>query len=69
MINKWPKEAKRVNTHYSKFSVIDLTENDMQGELKDLKKFLTNRILIHLSSIERLRDMYKDNTLDFTGLR
>ena len=69
MINKWLKEEKRVNTHYSKFSVIDLTENDMQGELKDLKKFLTNRILIHLSSIERLRDMYKDNTLDFTGLR
>ncbi|GAF78632.1 unnamed protein product, partial [marine sediment metagenome] len=45
MINKWLKEVKRINTHYSKFSVIDLTENDMQGELKDLKKFLANRIL------------------------
>lgn len=67
MINKWLKEEKRVNTHYSKFSVIDLTENDMQEEVKELKRFLANRILIHLGSIERLRDMYKDEPKDKLG--
>jgi len=64
MINKWLKEEKRVNTHYSKFSVIDLTENDMQEEVKKLKKFLANRILIHLDYPERLRRIYKDEPKD-----
>jgi len=64
MINKWLKEVKRVNTHYSKFSVIDLTENDMQEELKELKKFLANQILIHLDYPERLRRIYKDEPKD-----
>jgi len=67
MINKWLKEVKRVNTHYSKFAVIDLTENDIQEELKELKKFLANQILIHLGSIERLRDMYKGEPKDKLG--
>jgi len=60
MINKWLKEVKRVNTHY-------LTENDMREELKELKKFLANQILINLGSIERLRDMYKDEPKDKLG--
>ena len=64
MINKWLKEVKRLNTHYSKFSVIDLTENDMQEELKELKKFLANRILIHLDYPERLRRIYRDKPND-----
>jgi hypothetical protein len=64
MINKWLKEVKRVNTHYSKFSVINLTENDMKEELKELKKFLANRILIHLDYPERLRRIYRDKPND-----
>lgn len=64
MINEWLKEVKRINTHYSKFSVIDLTENDMQEELKELKKFLANQILIHLDYPERLRRIYKDEPKD-----
>jgi len=67
MINKWLKEVKRVNTNYSKFAVIDLTENNIQEELKELKKFLANQILIHLGSIKRLRDMYKNKPKDKLG--
>jgi len=61
MIDKWLKEEKRVKTTYSKFVVIDLTENDIR---KELKKFLANQILIHLDSPERLRRMYKDEPKD-----
>ena len=64
MINKWLKEEKRVNTNYSKFSVIDLTENDIQEELKRIKKFLANRILIHLDYPERLKRIYKNKPKD-----
>lgn len=64
MINKWLKEVKRVNAHYTKFAVIDLTENDMREELKELKKFLANLILIHLDYPERLRRIYKDEPND-----
>jgi len=64
MINKWLKEEKRVNTHYSKFSVIDLTENDMQEEVKEIKKFLANRIIIHLDYPERLRKIFKNESKD-----
>lgn len=64
MINEWLKEVKRTNTNYTKFTVIDLTENDMRKELKELKKFLANRILIHLDYPERLRRIYKDEPKD-----
>ena len=61
MIDKWLKEEKRVKTTYSKFVVIDLTENDIR---KELKKFLANQILIHLDYPERLRRIYKDEPKD-----
>lgn len=64
MINEWLKEVKRINTHYSKFSVIDLTENDTQEDLKELKKFLANLILIHLDYPERLKRIYRDKPND-----
>lgn len=64
MIDKWLKEEKRVKTTYSKFAVIDLTENDIRKELKELKKFLANQILIHLDYPERLRRIYKDEPKD-----
>ncbi len=35
MIDKWLKEEKRDRATYSKFVVIDLTENDICEELKE----------------------------------
>lgn len=64
MINKWLKEAKRINAHHTKFAVIDLTENNMREELKELKIFLANRILIHLDYPERLKRIYRDKPND-----
>jgi len=66
MIDKWLKEEKRIRTTYSKFAVIDLTENDdlCEEELKELKTFLANQILIHLENPVRLKTIFEKAPLD-----
>ena len=65
MIDIWLKEEKRLKTNYSEFAVIDLTENDLcEEELKELKTFLANQILIHLDYPDRLKRIFKEEPVD-----
>lgn len=65
MIDIWLKEEKRVETNYSEFAVIDLTENDLcEEKLKELKKFLAHQILIHLEYPARLKRIFKEEPED-----